>query len=269
MIHRIKPGFVLQGGDFVFGNGSGGESIYNGKKFKDERAGLNIKHDRKGILSMGNSGKNSNSSQFFITFQATPQCDGKHVVFGEVISGCEVLDAAEKVGTSEGDPTVPVEITDCGVYAPFYTPGAGYWYDQPDAESYSGLSPVFMVRPRAAVLAPSSAAVDKFVKVMGDAMITTPLMLEEYENNEAVALRISHLLETFAIDVVVVAPACKDVARDLKLPQSWIESCKLQGETIAIDQVVLTSKPVEVLITVWTQSWLSKRSSWRLDGIMS
>lgn len=86
----MVPKFIVQGGDFVFGNGSGGESIYNGKKFKDERAGLGMKHDKAGVLSMGNSGKNSNTSQFFITLDKAPQCDGKHVVFGEVISGMEV-----------------------------------------------------------------------------------------------------------------------------------------------------------------------------------
>ena len=106
-IHRIIPGFVMQGGDFVFGNGSGGESIFGGKKFKDERAGLIRKHNTKGILSMGNSGKNSNSSQFFITFQAAPQCDSKHVIFGKMVSGFEVLDYAESVGTPSGDPSVP------------------------------------------------------------------------------------------------------------------------------------------------------------------
>ncbi len=89
-IHRVVPKFIVQGGDFVFGNGSGGESIYNGKKFKDERAGLEMKHNKAGVLSMGNSGKNSNTSQFFITLDKVPQCDGKHVVFGEVISGMEV-----------------------------------------------------------------------------------------------------------------------------------------------------------------------------------
>ena len=79
----------MQTGDFVFGNGSGGESVY-GKKFKDERPGLALKHDRRGVVSMGNSGKNSNTSQFFITFGPSPQCDGKHVVFGEVVAGFEV-----------------------------------------------------------------------------------------------------------------------------------------------------------------------------------
>ena len=85
-VHRVQSGFVLQGGDFVFGNGSGGESIY-GKKMKDERTGLSMKHDKRGVLSMGNSGKNSATSQFFITFAAAPQCDGKHVVFGRVVAG--------------------------------------------------------------------------------------------------------------------------------------------------------------------------------------
>lgn len=88
-IHRVIPGFILQGGDFVFGNGSGGESVF-GKKFKDEREGLLKKHNRKGVLSMGNSGKNSNTSQFFLTFKAAPQCDGKHVIFGQVVTGFEV-----------------------------------------------------------------------------------------------------------------------------------------------------------------------------------
>jgi len=139
-VHRVQTDFVIQAGDFVKGNGSGGESIYNGKKFKDEKAGLLLKHDRKGVLSMGNNGKNSNSSQFFITFKATPQCDGKHVVFGEVVSGFEILDYAQTIGTSSGAPTIPVTITDCGAYTPLYTPGSGYWYDQPDSESFGGIS---------------------------------------------------------------------------------------------------------------------------------
>jgi len=145
IIHRVVPGFVMQGGDFVFGNGSGGESIFNGKKFKDERAGLLLKHDRKGILSMGNSGKNSNTSQFFITFGPAPQCDGKHVVFGEVVSGWEVLSEIETRGTKSGAPSVPILITSSGIYEPFITPSAGYWFDQPD-DSYSGSSPVFMCK---------------------------------------------------------------------------------------------------------------------------
>eukprot|EP00339_Tiarina_fusa_P001973 CAMPEP_0116999510 /NCGR_PEP_ID=MMETSP0472-20121206/2186_1 /TAXON_ID=693140 ORGANISM="Tiarina fusus, Strain LIS" /NCGR_SAMPLE_ID=MMETSP0472 /ASSEMBLY_ACC=CAM_ASM_000603 /LENGTH=305 /DNA_ID=CAMNT_0004698943 /DNA_START=89 /DNA_END=1002 /DNA_ORIENTATION=- len=164
IVHRVIPGFVLQGGDFVFGNGSGGESVFGNKKtFKDERAGLALRHDELGLLSMGNSGKNSNSSQFFFTLsEKTPQCDGKHVIFGEVQSGMEVLRAAEAYGTSGGEPTVPITITDCGIYRPLECPGAGYWYDQPDADSFTLMSPVFVVRPRVVVVAPSSSVVQKF-----------------------------------------------------------------------------------------------------------
>ncbi|KAL3791422.1 hypothetical protein ACHAW5_005796 [Stephanodiscus triporus] len=99
-IHRV-------GGDFVFGNGSGGESIYGGKKFKDERAGLGLRHDRAGLLSMGNGGKNSNTSQFFVTLDAAPQCDGRHVIFGEVISGMEVLRYVEGFASSMGGAASP------------------------------------------------------------------------------------------------------------------------------------------------------------------
>ena len=74
----------------VAGDGSGGDSIFNGK-FNDEKGGLKLKHDGPGVLSMANSGKNSNTSQFFFTLAAAPQCDGKHVVFGRVAEGLEIL----------------------------------------------------------------------------------------------------------------------------------------------------------------------------------
>jgi len=82
--HRIVPGSIVQGGDFAMRNGTGGESIWGGK-FKDEKGGLKLKHDRRGVLSMCNSGKNSNGSQFFITLGKMSALDGKHVVFGEVL----------------------------------------------------------------------------------------------------------------------------------------------------------------------------------------
>jgi peptidylprolyl isomerase len=128
VVHRVVPGFVMQSGDFVLGNGSGGESIFaGGKRFKDERSGLQLRHNRRGVLSMGNSGKNANSSQFFLTFAPTPVCDGKHVVFGRVVSGWPVLDAVEEVGSSDGTPLVPVVLTDTGIWTPTLMPGAGYW----------------------------------------------------------------------------------------------------------------------------------------------
>lgn len=88
--HRIVSGFVAQGGDFVRGDGSGGDSIYGGK-FNDDKAALKLKHDAAGIVSMANSGKNTNSSQFYITLAPAPACDGKHVVFGRVIEGMNVV----------------------------------------------------------------------------------------------------------------------------------------------------------------------------------
>ena len=87
---------MAQGGDFTRGNGTGGESIY-GPNFDDENlTHANQKHDKRGILSMANAGPNTNGSQFFLCFVATPHLNGMHCVFGHVIRGLEVLDAIEK-----------------------------------------------------------------------------------------------------------------------------------------------------------------------------
>ena len=257
-MHRCVPGFVLQGGDFVKGNGSGGESIYNGKKFKDEKAGLNLKHDQKYVLSMGNSGKNSNSSQFFFTFDAAPQLDKLHVSFGRVISGFEVIDKAETFGTSGGEPTATINITDCGVFGPLHTPGAGYWYDSPDPESFSGVSPIFMVLPRVAVLGPTKAVLDKFRKAMGDAALVSCVSAESLTEEEAQAVRLAELLGSFAIDVVIVAPVCKAVIPKVALPAAW------SSAKISPAEVVIAAKPVEALTCIRTRSWLTKRG-WRLE----
>jgi len=116
-IHRVIPGFMIQGGDFTKGDGTGGESIYGGK-FADESFAL--KHGRAGVLSMANAGPNINGSQFFITLAPTPHLDGKHVVFGRVASGMEVARAVERVETDARDRPAPlcrVVIVDCGVVA--------------------------------------------------------------------------------------------------------------------------------------------------------
>ena len=109
--HRVITQFMAQGGDFTAGNGTGGESIY-GMKFNDENF-IN-KHNVPGLLSMANAGKNTNGSQFFITFVKTPHLDGKHTVFGRVSSGMEILQAMENAGSQSGQPKKPMVITDCG-----------------------------------------------------------------------------------------------------------------------------------------------------------
>eukprot|EP00475_Leptophrys_vorax_P029786 TRINITY_DN4403_c0_g1_i1.p1 TRINITY_DN4403_c0_g1~~TRINITY_DN4403_c0_g1_i1.p1 ORF type:complete len:363 (-),score=19.64 TRINITY_DN4403_c0_g1_i1:71-1159(-) len=112
--HRVIKGFMMQGGDFSNKNGTGGESIY-GDKFEDEEGGLALKHDSRGLLSMANSGPGTNGSQFFVTFGPAPHLDGKHVVFGRVLKGGQVLRAVE-VGPTDGSdrPVQETVITECG-----------------------------------------------------------------------------------------------------------------------------------------------------------
>ncbi|MBO8085514.1 peptidylprolyl isomerase [Marichromatium gracile] len=108
--HRIIPGFMIQGGDFTNGNGTGGRSIY-GERFPDEN--FERRHDRPGMLSMANAGPDTNGSQFFITVAPTPWLDGKHVVFGQVVDGIEVIKAMEAEGSRSGRTRTAVMLEDC------------------------------------------------------------------------------------------------------------------------------------------------------------
>jgi hypothetical protein len=143
------------------------------------------------------------------------------------------------------------------------TPAAGFWFDKPQVDSFEGSTPVFVVRPRVIILAPSEAVASKFsLALSGHCAVCSTLINDG--DDKSTASRLRHMLEAFQSDVAIVAPACASVVDEItETPASWMESTA----DIGINDIILIAKPVEAMAKIHKSSWLAtRRSDWKLDG---
>ncbi len=185
----------------------------------------------------------------------------------------------EALGTASGTPSGIVTITDCGIYVPHVTPASGFWYDQPDhnENTYTGISSTFIVRPRVAVIGPSANVVDKFDAVLQPkccsvmtfiASETATIEDPRTDNIEAIVKKVYDLLSSYSIDVILIAPACRNILEQITIPESFAKVHEPLPHTISKSNVILECKPLDALTAVYTQSWLHQyHSIWKFDTI--
>jgi len=182
-------------------------------------------------------------------FDACPQCDGKHVIFGQVISGFEILDEIEDM-----DPIPSVTITDTGIYHPFETSPCGYWYDQPD-QSYNGYTPTFVTKPRILIVLPNPSAKGKFTSILQNFALVQFIIPSS--SVEEVRRSIMSYLEDYKVDLVFVALACRQFALEA-LPNNWGDA------GVTVQNTIFVMKPVDALSAL-KSSWIAKNSNWIFD----
>lgn len=203
---------MIQGGDFTHADGTGGESIY-GEKFKDEN--FKVKHSKGGLLSMANSGPNTNGSQFFITTVATPWLDGKHVVFGEIVDGMDVVKAVEKLGRENGKPKAEVSVLDCGQMV----------FEKAKLSHVAGNVPKTSVPAALTLPAPEEAAViPENRKPMSEAEVR--VRQKAQQGCETVVYKLDHLNHQFQAcssleEIKVIKPKCAIVVRLLRVLEPY------------------------------------------------